>query len=128
VAKSGSKQRKRARDVDQMLRLLNERAEDSDTEFRITLDVRGSIVSGLLVSQTSWLELWSKQVDEDWRAELRDLFESAASEGDTRSDGFLHLKDAQYWHGPEPLPTNMTFLWRGRLSEVSGWAEGSLSA
>jgi hypothetical protein len=122
-----SKEKKSRNEVDGLLHALTTTARDEGIEFRITLDVRGALVSGVLIGEHAWLEAWRQQVSQGWRDELADTY-SAASEGKpARSVTFIHLRDAQYWNGPQALPTNTTFLWRGRLGEVSGWAEGSLS-
>jgi hypothetical protein len=114
-------------------------------ELGVTLYVRGSIVSGLLISGRSYFGLLRAVLEEsgdddskpfvDALAEIlnevaniypRRPSEESADESppDLARTTYIHLRAATV-HVPGPNPGLEQGLWRGRLSEVSGWSIGN---
>lgn len=110
-------------------------------EIGMTLHVSGVVISGVLVSETSfgeylrdWLtQIGGPEVGESvtrLAASLSSLREAESPEvaelEDELSGGgawFIHLRDAKVFTSgsDRPLPG---MLWRGRLSHVSAWSPG----
>ena len=40
---------------------------------------------------------------------------------------FIHLENVSYLVSEKPIPDGKRYLWRGKISSVSGWAYGSFS-
>jgi hypothetical protein len=137
-------------EADPLLRALValiDKAHKSGAEIGITLNVRGTLVSGLLVSGRSYFEgvgrdfLTLGSGDLRLRAAMDNILstvgasvypaeENQGGEAlhlDTRSL-FIHLKNARFVHpNSRALPTNHGVWWRGRISSVDGFAFGVLS-
>lgn len=120
------------------------------TEFGVTLYVNGLIVSGILISLTTYLELvpemirrsapgnaagevWARLFDmlrgeDDPAQESVSASEGQGSEAEASEVGFpalIHLRDARIW-APNGAHDLAPAIWRGRLDHVSGWALGTL--
>lgn len=133
---SGTEQNEPARrrdwdNPDPVLQVVAAVAERSD-DFRmsVTLNVNGTIVTGVLVGHSNWFQ----QIGESYGGVLKDLFEPIAEAIATNADpddprGFIHLVDARFiTSGLMPsAPGEKGFLWRGRLAHVSAWAPGTIS-
>lgn len=122
--------------VDSVLEILVGFANDTGTSMSLTVHVGGGIVTGLLVGYAEWLRLVSEKirVDTPTAAGVLDPLVTAEHEhqeqrGAQREDApfvaprHLHLRDAHFIDGgnEDPPLDRIGFLWRGRLSEVSGW-------
>ena len=109
----------------------------------ITLQVNGIIVSGIAIPGDVFFEKYAQMMAAAFKAgssrvpadEVEAYFKSYASiyKEDIDSEippplpDYIHLEDARYWNaGGQHIPGNGV-LWRGRLSEVSGYNIGSLS-
>jgi hypothetical protein len=131
-----------AMEVDWHLQLLVEDANDFGVEVPVTLFVAGAVVTGVLTSGKVYFERFADQFAAGWpeegRAEIR---ASMATPGNVyprlepgeksprkRPAQFIHLRDARIvtWHGNLPT-TGEGVLWRGRLTEVSGYSLGNLA-
>jgi hypothetical protein len=134
-----------AADADWFLQALVDMANGSDTEFPVTLNVGGMLVSGTLVGGHKYFEGfakdffsgWSESTRESagtlekWFAELGEIYTA-----DKKADGgnplasirFIHLKNARFFQpGVAPIPTNRGVWWRGRLEAVEGFVLGTLA-
>ena len=121
---------------DEMLRLFTTNASgELNVTMGLTLFVHGSVVSGVLIGAERWLELWEQTVaapDNEQVATFthgvrKELTASVADDGTPVADGYIHLCDAVYVSAGKVLPAGVRGLWRGRLSEVSGWGPGNLT-
>ena len=119
---------------DQMLRMFNEFAcGDLGVTMGLTLFVRGTVVSGVLIGSDRWMELWEQAVsvpdNEQVSVFTRSLRTDLAGSGSDTPvhDGHVHLSDAVYVSAGKVLRAGLKGLWRGRLSEVSGWGPGNLT-
>lgn len=104
--------------------------------FGITLNVKGTIVSGILITEE---EYFKGITQETANADNGELFAQVLSEIDNFMkeatpekkillSKFIHLKNAKYFFsGADPIPSNRGIYWRGRLSEVDGFSFGNLS-
>ncbi|MDV8128973.1 hypothetical protein R4P71_30935 [Rhodococcus sp. IEGM 1304] len=111
-----------------------------DSEIGITLHASGLIVSGTLISGRRYFELLIENLEKSQGvgafgqlfAPFRDLYgedtlsgESTEEEKESalKSDGFIHLRDAQTFSPTgHALPGR---LWRARLTEITGWSIGT---
>lgn len=123
--------------ADFLLRLFVQVAQESaGYEIGITLTVRGVVMTGVLVGRDVWAEelavlTGAGSVPQTTGSVVGEIVQRAvqvpkqASDGEGRY-GYIHLRDARIMAGPASLPTTGGMLWRGRLSEVSGWSIGTL--
>jgi len=124
-------------DDDIMLHTFVRAAFEGQLSMGITLNVPGTVVSGVLIGRNEWLELF-----EAWLAEAGDTtMGPALSEGVVRISqeaeeargyplfGYIHLKDARFLVGENLMPNRgRGLLWRGKLSEVSAWSLGQFGS
>lgn len=106
----------------------------------VTLFVNGCIVTGMLIGARMYLKEYARQ----WRGAMSDpeiaeeveriiidqgeesIRKLEAQESPPRN-AFIHLRNARYITGHVIAPQEGGLLWRGRLSEVSGWSLGAIS-
>jgi hypothetical protein len=123
---------------DGLLRMFAKLVQEVDAEIGITLNVGGACVTGRLVGRDKWLEAFASWTEEEGELagtigrslqralERADLEDPISDEVPYR---FLHLKDAFLVSGDGLMPTSgRGALWRGRISQVSGWSLGNLAA
>ena len=84
----------------------------------VTATVGGVSLTGELISMTEYIELMGFNPES-----ARVFLESYDSAGVPR---FFHMKNARLISGTILVPTNMGMLWRGRISDVSGFSMGAL--
>lgn len=114
--------------------------ENQDASFNLTLDVGGTIVTGLAITEDAWSGLVAKSVGvassrhgetfEKILTALSGPFKEMAkerSETDTPIPPrkFVHLRDVSIHGGGTTIIT--ADLWRATLSDVTGWTVGSHS-
>lgn len=109
--------------------------------INVTLVVPGAVITGTLIGFYEyyveygkvWMELTpgdtGKAIERNWR----EFAEKGFAELETKEPNFdpphyIHVKDARLAsvEGVAPPAPHLGFLWRGRISEVSGFAIGSL--
>jgi hypothetical protein len=83
--------------------------------------MNGFLVSGMTISGDAYFEQlvaeFSERFTDDEIVKPKDLEEPELS------PMFIHLKDARFFHNSgAPIPGNDPVLWRGRISEVSGFS------
>lgn len=113
---------------------------NSGISIGVTLTVGGTLITGNLISGNSYFEQVADllagspandvtQAMVNYHAKLStDRYDPSMfeSDEDRNSVVFIHLKDAKHFFGTNVLPSNGA-LWRGKLSDVSGYTIGSLS-
>lgn len=118
------------------------RYANSGLSLPITLMMGGSLVSGTLIGGAQWLERFSELTFDSLKGVSREIAEvlrgNIASyaeiymrepEEDAPPASFVHLYNAKIYTGGKIVPTEGAgMLWRGRLSEVSGFNLGTLLA
>lgn len=117
-------------------------ADQSQTsEIGLTLHVSGVVVSGILVSASSFFDHLARWLADNGSQDLADNFATPMadmlreSRADREKSGagspadahFIHLREAQVFSSGADRPLPKT-LWRGRLSHVSAWSIGVMSA
>jgi len=113
--------------------------ENRDLELGITLLSGGFLISGYLVNGARYFEgfgydfstIFNSPADAEQArssfAEYGQLYKEETA-GSTLPV-FIHLKDARFFNtNGNPIPGNRGVWWRGRVSEVSGFMVGTLSA
>ncbi len=123
---------------DMLLRLFAKMAQETKIEMGITLTVRGLVVSGLLVGRDRWLDHFTELISQAGEVAsgigtgLQEAYRQSdlqRSSGDDVEYGYLHLLNAKYFlGGQETVPGSGSVIWRGRISEVSGWSIGSVGS
>ena len=128
--------------VDWFLQDLIRAAEVTGETAGITLNVKGVLISGNLISVFEYFRL-AGELLEKVRKEAGRLSEEGEGgffviskemkeireKGEASQIGFIHLKDAKIFMNPGcPLPTESTVLWRGILDSVDGFIWGTMSA
>ncbi|GEB13555.1 hypothetical protein GUY44_07080 [Pimelobacter simplex] len=121
---------------DPVLGLLADSIMAGDSSLQVTLTVGGSLVTGVLVSRTKWINDLMDHYGE--AVAYMDGFARAWSKMDAEAEqnpaepayaGFLHLVEARVVSPAGFLPNgDPGAFWRGRLSEVQGWSLGVLQA
>ncbi len=93
-------------------------------EVPITLAVKGVLISGLLTCYEKYFEAVGLDTDRIFGTER--FPKSKANGGTTEAamPTFLHMKDALFYSGGQPLPKAEGVWWRGRITEVSGFSFG----
>lgn len=130
---------------DWFLEFLTRLANSTGVEWPITLNVRGLVVTGLVVSAEKYFEAIAKTVtppitadpetvkaSEAFRSYLEGVAEESAEafkkeEEEEVTIEYINLKDAQLLIGPDFVPTDNKVWWRGKLSAVDGYIIGTLS-
>ena len=122
--------------LDYLLTAATGPADDGDGNIRVTLTCGGVVVTGTVISGTTWIAGMDALLCECAR-EIGEGFKSASSMLATdraetrnrrnalglpvRAREFMHLRDVQLGSGNSSTSTP---LWRAPMSEISGWALG----
>ncbi|MFY1597120.1 hypothetical protein [Micromonospora sp. WMMD737] len=123
---------------------LNNHKEPMSEGIWLTLNVRGSLISGELIPHWQWFAEQAEQqgersfvsffADAVRKAHNEELELLAKNDEDLTKEErarlrqpstHIHLRDARNFL-PDPVPAN-GYYWRGRIDEVSGWAFGQMS-
>ncbi|MDR6503549.1 hypothetical protein J2785_006742 [Burkholderia ambifaria] len=122
--------------IDFYLQSLVTMANKHGVEMGITIILGGTVVTGQLISGKTYFETFGAQFaaawnsDDDGKKAIQDAFSEPAKmygpdKGDTAGPSFIHLKNATVRTPSGYLP-NEGVLWRGRLTEVSGFMLGQI--
>lgn len=125
--------------LDTLLSLTLGVADDRlDSFMTLTVISNGAVVSGRAISRQAWVAGTIAQYEQagvegsgisETFAKLND---GEAAEVKRRRDAelpilarrFLHMKDVRIGTGPNPATVRVP-LWRGALSDITGWSPGS---
>lgn len=125
---------------DPLLGALVESTRVGSDGLRVILTVGGGLIAGTTVNRVDW----ARELRETYRhtylegVEKRWTEEEAEAAAEDEADeppllpsykAFVHLRDARWIFGDSTVPAGSGpgMLWRGRLSEVQGFAFGSIS-
>lgn len=121
-----------------------------DTPVGITLTTGGGVISGALVSQERYFELWREQLmsmavsavrrevgdeaadntEETLNEMMAEVFsfETVVSPEEDEGKKYIHLKDARAVTATGKVPSSggEGMLWRGKISDVEGFSLGVL--
>lgn len=114
---------------DQNIRKLVKFSNDHGAEFGITLVLDSGVVSGTVISANVYFErlITDLKAALEQSPPLAEVLQSMLpnTSGDDLPN-FIHLKNAKFFLGDRTIPTGPGMLWRGRISQVSGFTMGSL--
>jgi hypothetical protein len=123
-------------ELDWYLQHLVTMANTQGVEMGITVILGGTVVTGQLISGKTYFESFGAlfagawNADEDGKRAIQDEMSKPAEmygpdKHDAAGPSFIHLKNATV-RTPSGSLTNQGVLWRGRLTEVSGFMLGSI--
>ncbi|MCA1055004.1 gas vesicle protein GvpU [Rossellomorea aquimaris] len=119
-------------DKDSILEFFVQAANKHDFTLDITLNVKGSVISGTIVSAMEYFDALSESF-EDGSDLAQKLSEELAKAGESVDESnaeahFIHLKNTKVYCGDsKPTPSKGKILWRGKLHEVDGFFLGKIS-
>lgn len=124
--------------TDVELQMLVALANKSGFEAGITLNVRGCLVTGTLISWEKYQTLYSTNMAGALRVsgyeEVADSIETSNQElreamrQQNPSEYFyIHLENTRFFVGDQAIPSNQGTLWRGKLSSVDGFVIGTIT-
>ena len=112
--------------TDPMLQAIVRTVNDLDASVGITLSVQGGTITGYLISAGEYFDAAFEALDGPKRTKvgdkLKNLFSSATVRATDATPEFLHLKEARYFLDADVEEKGA--LWRGKLSDVSGFHFG----
>ncbi|HEY9699680.1 MAG TPA: hypothetical protein V6D10_20635 [Trichocoleus sp.] len=111
--------------IDRFLQALVINANRNGDGLLITVNVGGLLVSGRVIGEREYVDLYGRQglgftSDEDI-ASLESVFRKSAD-----SDLYIHLGDARILAPTGQLLSVLGGVWRGKLSAVDGFFLGAL--
>lgn len=114
---------------DGALGILVDLINRSHGTMTMTFFLGAGILSGTMISLDEWVDRWVAELGRA-KKELGDAFqeEIERAQGDrtdvSPSRNFLFMRDAHLFQGPH---ARTVALWRGRMSQIDGWALGAYS-
>ncbi|QUW20506.1 gas vesicle protein GvpU [Sporosarcina sp. Marseille-Q4063] len=117
---------------DNILEFLVQAANKHDFNLDITLNVKGAVITGTLVSAKEYFSTLSATLEDgnDIAQKLSEQLDQAgetAQNNDETEANFLHMKDTKVYCGDsKPTPSKGEILWRGKLSEIDGFFLGRI--
>lgn len=129
--------------VDWYLQTLVQLCNRTGLEIGITLNIGGSVISGLLIGGKRYFEDFAKEFSDAWdgpdKEDIRAAFaqhgaiydKPSATDQDEQvspSVQYIHLANARVFTTNQPLPSNRGVLWRGKINAVSGFWLGQLAS
>jgi hypothetical protein len=113
--------------LDNVLWTLASIVVDNGISFDITLNVKGIIIFGTLITQQQYFEEVNQKLTGSENGEMFGNLLSQIGEYQEKESKFIHLKNAKYQVGDNHIPSNEGVCWRGRLTEIDGFNLGSFS-
>jgi hypothetical protein len=119
---------------DWLLQGLVDLSNKNGLRITITLNVGGTLISGLLISGEEYFELLAQSLEqtgvlENLVEQIRQLSKIVYGEesGDTQNDlpSYIHLKNTKFYNSARGLPTDGVALWRGKINSVDGFFIGA---
>ncbi|PPA70835.1 gas vesicle accessory protein GvpU [Jeotgalibacillus proteolyticus] len=118
---------------DNIIEFFVQAANKHDFSLDITLNVKGSVISGTMISAKDYFDELSEAF-EDGNEVAQKLSEQLAKAGESvESNGseeahFVHMKNTKVYIGDnKSTPSRGKILWRGKLSEIDGFFLGKIS-
>ncbi|WP_191566312.1 gas vesicle accessory protein GvpU [Metabacillus idriensis] len=118
---------------DSVLEFFVKASNKHDFSLDITLNVKGSVISGTMVSAKEYFDALSEtfedgsEIAQELSEQLSIASESVESNGDTEAH-FIHLKNTKVYIGDsKSTPSKGQILWRGKLKEIDGFFLGKIS-
>lgn len=118
---------------DSVLEFFVKASNKHDFSLDITLNVKGSVISGTMVSAKEYFDALSEtfedgsEIAQALSEQLSIASESVESNGDAEAH-FIHLKNTKVYIGDsKSTPSKGQILWRGKLNEIDGFFLGKIS-
>jgi hypothetical protein len=117
---------------DNILEFFVQAANKHDFSLDITLNVKGAVITGTMVSAKEYFNALSETLEdgnEIAQAVSEQLGKSGeAAEANPDSEAyFIHMKNTKVYCGDsKPTPSKGEILWRGKLTEVDGFFLGKI--
>ncbi len=106
---------------DSVLKWLISLVENGENPINITLNVKGTILSGSLISRKEYFEKLSQNLTKTSR--------SINAHYLSQEEGFIHLNKARiHYSSMDTAPLDQEILWRGKLSSIDGFHVGLFSS
>jgi len=126
--------------IDDLLKALVMVPERTSLEIGITLNVNGLLVTGFMISQQTYFDELTEQINSNktdsetqsslskFFGELKDtLLAKSASDGNYFAP-FIHLRDVKIYPSEgKGMPTFGHALWRGDIRAVNGFSLGEMA-
>lgn len=120
---------------DPLLKTILATVNKENITVKITLNVEGMIISGILVSSKEYCEGLARQIEETSdRTQADNLPKNLLSvfnqyiiqEKQALTQSYIHLKDARFHYASQDIaPIDQGVWWRGKLSSVDGFTLGT---
>ncbi|WP_409293114.1 gas vesicle accessory protein GvpU [Peribacillus sp. SCS-37] len=116
---------------DNILEFLVQAANKHDFELDITLNVKGAVITGTMISAKEYFSSLSETF-EDGNDIAQAISEQMAQAGESSQKenseaNFIHMKEAKVYCGDsKPTPSKGKILWRGKLAEIDGFFLGKI--
>ncbi|WP_316572706.1 gas vesicle accessory protein GvpU [Neobacillus sp. YIM B06451] len=117
---------------DNVLEVFVQAANKHNYNLDITLNVKGAVITGTLVSAKEYFESLSQAFEDggDIAEKLGEMLINAGEAADSEAHdtaNFIHLTNTRVYCGDsKSTPSKGEFLWRGKLSEVDGFFLGRI--
>lgn len=118
---------------DSILEFFVEASNKHGFSLDITLNMKGSVVTGTTISAKEYFETLSEKFEDgkDIAQELSQQLTKAGEAAEESNEGganFIHLKNTHIYCGDsQPTPSKGKILWRGKLDEIDGFFLGKIS-
>ncbi|NHM33217.1 gas vesicle accessory protein GvpU [Neobacillus terrae] len=116
---------------DTILEFFVQAANKHDFSLDITLNVKGAVITGTMISAKEYFGILSDlfgegdEVAQNLSEELSKAGNAAAS-NDSEAY-FIHMKNTKVYCGDsKPTPSQGEILWRGKLREIDGFFLGRI--
>ncbi|RHW33208.1 gas vesicle protein GvpU [Lysinibacillus yapensis] len=117
---------------DNILEFFVQAANQHDFTLDITLNVKGSVITGTLISANEYFNTLSETFEEgneiaQFLSEQLAEAGQAAQNNNSSEAYFIHMKETKVYCGDsKPTPSKGEFLWRGKLAEIDGFFLGKI--
>jgi hypothetical protein len=139
IQESLNSSKESAHHYDAMLQAFAAVAERSTLELGVTLNVKGLIITGFIISQENYfnaliegLESIDQDNDlkeslQDFLAQLKDKMVGGSAKGKQTLPKFIHLRNVKIYPSEgKGMPTYGDALWRGKIDAVDGFSLGEM--
>ncbi|NLI93804.1 MAG: hypothetical protein GX434_16905 [Peptococcaceae bacterium] len=118
-------------DKDYLLRWLISRIETEKLSLNITLNIKGIVISGSIISEKEYCERLVHYLNDI--SEIKGIApmgrnhwaETNRQDAEPLQEEYIHLKNAKiYFSSIDSAPLDEGVLWRGKLSTVDGFILG----
>jgi hypothetical protein len=117
---------------DNILEFFVQAANKHDLSLDITLNVKGAVITGTMVSAKEYFNALSETLEDgnEIAQAVSEQLEKAGEAAEANPDSeayFIHMKNTKVYCGDsKPTPSKGEILWRGKLTEVDGFFLGKI--